>query len=218
MSERSGRVADGGRVRLVIVDDHPVVRDGLRGMFVEQADLEVVGEAEDGERGLAVAVRERPDVVLTDLRMPGLGGAEFIGLLTRRVPSARVLVLTTYDGDDDVLPALTAGAIGYLLKDSPRQEVFRAVRAAAAGETVLSPAVAARVLDRVRAPAPAGLSERERTVLALVARGSTSKEAAAALFISETTVKTHLAHIYTKLGVSDRASAVAAAYDRGLLP
>lgn len=206
-------------VRLVIVDDHPVVRDGLRGMFAEQADLEVVGEADGGERGLAVAVRERPDVVLTDLHMPGLGGAEFIRLLARRVPATRVLVLTTYDGDEDVLPALTAGAIGYLLKDSPREEVFRAVRAAAAGETVLSPAVAARVLERVRAPAPpAELSERERTVLALVARGSTNKEAAAALFISETTVKTHLAHIYTKLGVSDRASAVAAAYDRGLLP
>ncbi|MGN9844323.1 response regulator [Nonomuraea sp. H19] len=207
-------------VRLVIVDDHPVVRDGLRGMFVEQADLEVVGEAGNGEQGLAVAVRECPDVVLTDLRMPGLGGVEFIRLLAERVPSARVLVLTTYDGDQDVLPALTAGAIGYLLKDSPREEVFRAVRAAAVGETVLSPAVAARVLDRVRMPAsaPAELSERERTVLALVARGCTNKEAAAALFISETTVKTHLAHIYTKLGVSDRASAVAAAYGRGLLP
>ncbi|MGW4796486.1 response regulator [Nonomuraea sp. NPDC004297] len=211
-------------VRLVIVDDHPVVRDGLRGMFVEQPDLEVVGEAGDGERGLVVAAALRPDVVLTDLRMPGLSGAEFIGALAERVPSARVLVLTTYDGDDDVLPALTAGAIGYLLKDSPREEVFRAVRAAAAGESVLSPAVAARVLGQVRAsapasaPAPAELSERERTVLGLVARGCTNKEAAAALFISETTVKTHLAHIYAKLGVSDRASAVAAAYGRGLLP
>ncbi|GIH97295.1 response regulator [Planobispora siamensis] len=205
-------------VRLVIVDDHPVVRDGLRGMFVEQADLEVVGEAEDGERGLAVAARERPDVVLTDLHMPGLGGADFIRLLAERVPSARVLVLTTYDGDDDVLPALTAGAVGYLLKDSPRDEVFRAVRAAAVGETVLSPSVAARVLNRVRTPAPAELSERERAVLGLVARGCTNKEAAAELFISETTVKTHLAHIYTKLGVSDRASAVATAYSRGLLP
>ncbi|MEU6721383.1 response regulator transcription factor [Nonomuraea sp. NPDC046802] len=207
-------------VRLVIVDDHPVVRDGLRGMFVEQADVEIVGEAADGEQGLAVAVRERPDVVLTDLRMPGLGGAEFIRALAERVPSARVLVLTTYDGDDDVLPAVAAGAIGFLLKDSPREEVFRAVRAAAVGETVLSPAVASRLLDQVRRPTPrpAELSERERTVLALVARGCTNKEAAAALFISETTVKTHLAHIYTKLGVSDRASAVATAYNRGLLP
>ncbi|SEG22469.1 DNA-binding response regulator, NarL/FixJ family, contains REC and HTH domains [Nonomuraea solani] len=205
-------------VRLVIVDDHPVVRDGLRGMFVEQADLEIVGEAGDGERGLAVAERERPDVVLTDLRMPGLAGAEFIRLLAERVPSARVLVLTTYDGDDNVLPAVAAGAIGYLLKDSPREEVFRAVRAAAVGETVLSPAVAARVLNQVRAPAPAELTEREHTVLGLVARGSTNKEAAAALFISETTVKTHLAHIYAKLGVSDRAAAVATAFSRGLLP
>jgi DNA-binding NarL/FixJ family response regulator len=206
-------------VRLVIVDDHPVVRDGLRGMFAEQPDLEVVGEAGDGEQGLAVAVTQRPDVVLTDLRMPGLSGARFIRLLAERVPSVRVLVLTTYDGDEDVLPALTAGAIGYLLKDSPRDEVFRAVRAAAAGESVLSPAVAARVLNQVRTPTPppAELSERERTVLGLVAKGCTNKDAAAALFISETTVKTHLAHIYTKLGVSDRASAVAAAYSRGLL-
>ncbi|MEV0613509.1 response regulator transcription factor [Nonomuraea sp. NPDC050404] len=207
-------------VRLVIVDDHPVVRDGLRGMFAEQPDLEVVGEAGDGEQGLAVAVTQRPDVVLTDLRMPGLSGARFIRLLAERLPSVRVLVLTTYDGDEDVLPALTAGAIGYLLKDSPREEVFRAVRAAASGESVLSPAVAARVLNQVRTPTPppAELSERERTVLGLVAKGCTNKDAAAALFISETTVKTHLAHIYTKLGVSDRASAVAAAYSRGLLP
>ncbi|GAA0925631.1 response regulator transcription factor [Nonomuraea longicatena] len=205
-------------VRLVIVDDHPVVRDGLRGMFAEQPDLEVVGEAGDGAAGLDVALRERPDVVLTDLRMPGLGGAEFIALLAERVPSVRVLVLTTYDDDGDVLPALTSGAIGYLLKDSPREEVFRAVRAAASGESVLSPAVAARVLGRVRSPAPAELSERERTVLSLVARGCTNKEAAAILFISETTVKTHLVHIYTKLGVSDRAAAVAAGYERGLLP
>ncbi|WP_184965369.1 response regulator [Nonomuraea endophytica] len=204
-------------VRLVIVDDHPVVRDGLRGMVAEQAELEVVREAGDGEAGLAVAVRERPDVVLTDLRMPGLAGAEFIGRLARRVPSARVLVLTTYDGD--VLPALAAGAIGYPLKDSPREAVFRAVRAAAAGESVLSPAVAGRVLVRTaREPVPAELSERERTVLSLVARGHTNREAAATLLISETTAKTHLAHIYAKLGVSDRAAAVAAGYDRGLLP
>ncbi|MFI0419482.1 response regulator [Spongiactinospora sp. 9N601] len=207
-------------IRLLIVDDHPVVRDGLRGMFAAQPDMEVVGEAAGGDAALALAARERPDVVLTDLRMPGMAGAELIRRLAVQVPAARVLVLTTYDGDDDVLPAVEAGAIGYLLKDSPREELFRAVRAAATGGSVLSPAVAAKLLGRVHSPAPAQaeLSERERTVLALVARGATNKEAAASLFISETTVKTHLAHIYTKLGVSDRAAAVATAYDRGLLP
>ncbi|PZG05176.1 response regulator [Nonomuraea aridisoli] len=206
-------------IRLLIVDDHPVVRDGLRGMFAEQADIEIVGEAADGEQGLALAERERPDVVLTDLRMPRLGGARFIARLAERAPFARVLVLTTYDRDDDVLPAVAAGAVGFLLKDSPRQEVFRAVRAAAVGESVLSPSVAARLLRHVREPAPrtAELSEREHMVLTLVARGRTNKETAAALFVSETTVKTHLAHIYAKLGVCDRASAVAAAYSRGLL-
>ncbi len=158
-----------------------------------------------------------PDVVLMDLRMPGVGGVEAIELLVERGIPSRVLVLTTFDTEADVLPAIEAGATGYLLKDAPRQELLRAVRAAAKGEAVLSPAIATRLLGQVRRPAGETVSERELEVLRLVARGSTNRETADRLFISEATVKTHLLHIYAKLGVNDRASAVAAAYDRGLL-
>ncbi|GIF42437.1 response regulator [Actinoplanes xinjiangensis] len=207
-------------LRVVIVDDHPVVRDGLRGMLGTQPDLEVVGEAADGTEALTVAAATRPDVVLTDLRMPEPSGGTLIRLLLERLPQTRILVLTTHDTDSDVLPAVEAGAIGYLLKDAPREELFRAVRAAARGESVLSPSVAAVLLARVRPrrPAPeATLSAREREVLALIAEGRTNREAAAALFVTEATVKTHLLHIYAKLGVPDRASAVSAAHRCGLL-
>lgn len=208
------------RLRLVVVDDHPVVRDGLRGMLGTQPDFELVGEAASGTEALTVVAAVRPDVVLTDLRMPEPSGATLIRLIRERVPTTRVLVLTTHDTDSDVLPAVEAGAIGYLLKDAPREELFRAVRAAARDETVLSPSVAALLLRRVRPQRPlteARLSAREREVLALVAQGRTNRETAAALYISEATVKTHLLHIYTKLEVPDRASAVAAAYQRGIL-
>ncbi|WP_409494595.1 response regulator [Amycolatopsis sp. cmx-11-12] len=207
-------------VRLVIVDDHPVVRDGLRGMLGTQPDLEIVGEAASGAEALTVVAATSPDVVLTDLRMPSPSGAALIRLLRERVPATRVLVLTTHDTDSDVLPAVEAGAIGYLLKDVPREELFRAVRAAARNESVLSPSVVALLLDRVRPRQPvtkARLSAREREVLALIARGKTNREAAAELHISEATVKTHLLHVYAKLEVPDRASAVAAAYQRGIL-
>nr|WP_042187062.1 response regulator transcription factor [Kibdelosporangium sp. MJ126-NF4]CEL17779.1 two-component system response regulator [Kibdelosporangium sp. MJ126-NF4]CTQ90997.1 two-component system response regulator [Kibdelosporangium sp. MJ126-NF4] len=207
-------------IRLVIVDDHPVVRDGLRGMLGTQPDFEILHEAADGTEALTVVAASEPDVVLTDLRMPGPSGATLIRLLRERVPTVRVLVLTTHDTDSDVLPAIEAGAIGYLLKDAPRAELFRAVRAASRGESVLSPSVAALVLSRVRPQQPltaAKLSTREREVLALIAQGRTNREAAAALHISEATVKTHLLHIYAKLEVPDRASAVAAAYQRGIL-
>jgi DNA-binding NarL/FixJ family response regulator len=207
-------------LRLVIVDDHPVVRDGLRGMLGTQPDFEVAGEAAGGAEALTVVEAIRPDVVLTDLRMPEPSGGTLIRLLLERVPQTRILVLTTHDTDSDVLPAVEAGAIGYLLKDAPREELFRAVRAAARGETVLSPSVAALLLARVRPqrPAPAArLSAREREVLALIAQGRTNRETAAALFITEATVKTHLLHIYAKLEVPDRAAAVSAAHRRGLL-
>ncbi|MCO8273242.1 response regulator transcription factor [Actinoplanes sp. TRM 88003] len=207
-------------LRLVVVDDHPVVRDGLRGMLGTQPDFAIVGEAATGSEALTVVEAVRPDVVLTDLRLPEPSGGTLIRLLLERVPSARVLVLTTHDTDSDVLPAVEAGAIGYLLKDAPREELFKAVRAAARGETVLSPSVAAVLLARVRPgkPAPtAQLSAREREILALVAEGRTNRETAAALFISEATVKTHLLHIYAKLDVPDRASAVSAAHRRGIL-
>ena len=205
------------RIRLLIVDDHPVVRDGLRGMLAGTPDLDVVGEASDGAEALAVVDDLRPDVILMDLRMPGLGGAPAIRELAERGSSAKVLVLTTYDSDADVVPALEAGATGYLLKDTPRDELVRAIRAAAQGDAVLAPSVASRLVSQLREPARDSLSDRELEVLGLIAKGETNRGAAARLFISEATVKTHLLHIYEKLDVNDRAAAVAAAYERGLL-
>jgi DNA-binding NarL/FixJ family response regulator len=204
-------------VRLLIVDDHPVVRDGLRGMFSGDPGFDVVGEAGDGAEAVRMAEQLRPDVVLMDLRMPLLDGVGAIARLAERGVPSRVLVLTTYDTDSDVLPAIEAGATGYLLKDATRSEMFRAVRAAARGEAVLSPSVATRLMGQVRSPAQEPLSQRELEVLTLISRGSTNREAAGRLFISEATVKTHLLHIYAKLGVNDRAAAVAVAFDRGLL-
>ncbi|MEV5675192.1 MULTISPECIES: response regulator transcription factor [unclassified Streptomyces] len=215
MTEESARV-----ITLIVVDDHPVVRDGLRGMFTSAPGFRVLGEAADGVAGVDLAARLDPDVVLMDLRMPGGGGVAAIAELTRRGARSRVLVLTTYDTDSDTLPAIEAGATGYLLKDAPREELFAAVRAAADGRSVLSPAIASRLMTRVRtpeAPADESLSAREREVLALVARGTTNREIAAELFISEATVKTHLTHVYAKLGAKDRAAAVAVGYDRGIL-
>jgi DNA-binding NarL/FixJ family response regulator len=204
-------------IRLLIVDDHPVVRDGLSGMFSGDAAFVVVGEAANGAQAVTLARSLAPDVILMDLRMPEMDGVSAIAELARQQVPARVLVLTTYDTDSDVVRAIEAGATGYLLKDSPRAELLRAVRAAARGEAALSPSVATRLLSQVRAPAKEPLSQREFEVLEMVARGTTNREAAAGLFISEATVKTHLLHIYAKLGVSDRAAAVAEAFDRGLL-
>ncbi len=204
-------------ITLLIVDDHPIVRDGLSGMFAADPNFEVLGEATDGAEAIRLAQTLKPDVILMDLRMPGMDGLAAIKELARlRVP-AKVLVLTTFDTDDYVLPAIEAGATGYLLKDAPRAELLRAVQAAAAGQSVLSPAVATRLVTRVRTPGEDPLSQRELEVLELVAAGTTNRESAAKLFISEATVKTHLLNIYNKLGVSDRAAAVAEAFNRGLL-
>ncbi|WP_326634341.1 response regulator transcription factor [Nonomuraea fuscirosea] len=203
-------------IRLIIVDDHPIVRDGLRGIL-DTDDFEVVGEAADGSEALAVALRTAPDVVLLDLRMPGMSGAEVIRRLREQQPGVHVLVLTTFDDDADVLPAIAEGATGYLLKDTPRDELRRAVHAAARGETVLSPTVAGILTRKAREPEPRTLSPRELEVLRLIARGATNREVAGRLFITEATVKTHLLHVYGKLAVNDRAAAVAAAYDLGLL-
>jgi DNA-binding NarL/FixJ family response regulator len=210
-------VAYEAAIRLLIADDHPVVRDGLRGMFAGDPGFEVVAEAGDGAEAVTLAERLSPDVVLMDLRMPRLDGVAAIRAMAERGLAARVLVLTTYDTDSDVLPAVKAGATGYLLKDTAREELVRAVRAAARGESVLSPAVATRLLGQVRTPEREPLSPREVEVLGLVAAGSTNRETAARLFISEATVKTHLLHIYAKLGVGDRAAAVGEAFNRGLL-
>jgi DNA-binding NarL/FixJ family response regulator len=204
-------------IRLLIVDDHPVVRDGLRGIFEGDPEFEVLGEASDGAEAVAMAESLQPDVVLMDLRMPNVDGATAIRRLAEHANPARVLVLTTYETDADVVPAIEAGAIGYLLKDSPRTELYRAVRAANLGESVLAPSVAKRLVRQIRTPAQDGLSERELEVLSLIAQGETNRGTAARLFISEATVKTHLLHIYAKLDVNDRAAAVATAYERGLL-
>ncbi|MER6943885.1 response regulator transcription factor [Nonomuraea sp. NPDC000554] len=202
---------------MIIVDDHPVVRDGLRGIFADDDAFEVVGEAADGPEALVLALRTTPDVVLMDLRMPKMSGAEVIRRLREQTPGIRVLVLTTFDNDADVLPAIEQGATGYLLKDTPRAELRRAVQAAARGETVLSPSVAGVLTHKARTPEQQTLSRRELEVLGLIARGATNREVAAKLFITEATVKTHLLHIFAKLEVKDRAAAVAAAYETGLL-
>lgn len=204
-------------ISLLIVDDHPVVRDGLRGMFTADPRFEVLAEAGDGAEAIAAAEKLRPDVILMDLRMPRTDGVTAIKELAKRGVPSRVLVLTTYDTDSDVLPAIEAGATGYLLKDAPRDELFRAVEAAARGQAVLSPAVATRLMGQMRQPTSEPLSQRELEVLELIARGSTNREAAKQLFISEATVKTHLLHVYAKLGVNDRAAAVATAFSRGYL-
>lgn len=205
-------------VRVLIVDDHPVVRDGLRGMLDAQPDLEVLGEAANGHQALAAVARQAPDVVLMDLRMPELDGVE----ATRRIrdghPGVSVLVLTTYDDDTAILRAVEAGATGYLLKDAPREDLFAAVRAAARGETTLAPSVAAKLMRGLgREPDAEELTEREREVLALVADGATNRAIARQLHLSEATVKTHLVHVYAKLGVDDRTAAVTTALRRGLL-
>ncbi|GAA2276403.1 response regulator transcription factor [Glycomyces scopariae] len=205
-----------GTIRLLIADDHPIVRDGFRGVFASEPGFAVLGEAGNGAEAVAMAKALGPDVVLMDLRMPVMGGVEAIRELARAGVPARVLVLTTYDTEGDVRPAIEAGATGYLLKDTGREDLVRAVRAAARGEAVLAPAVATRLMSQVRTPQEA-LSDREVEILKLVADGATNREAAKRLFLSEATVKTHLLHIYAKLGVNDRAAAVAAGFRRGIL-
>jgi DNA-binding NarL/FixJ family response regulator len=204
-------------IRLLIADDHPVVRDGLRGMVAAEADLEVVGEAGNGLEVLALVPRVRPDVALVDLRMPELDGVATIRALRQRHPEVRVLVLTTFDTERDVVSAIEAGATGYLLKDAPRAELFRAIRSAARGESVLAPEVATRLVGQLRAPSSQPLTQRELQVLELVARGATNREVAARLHVSEATVKTHLVHAFAKLGVGDRTAAVTAALERRLI-
>ena len=204
-------------IRVLIVDDHPVVRGGLRGVFAGDPDFEVVGEAANGREALEQIRRQPVDVVLMDLRMPEMGGVEAIQQVRSLSPETQVLVLTTYDSDRDVIPAIEAGASGYLLKDVPGDELLRAVRAVMKGESVLSPPVARRLISQVRRPAGEALSQREIEVLQQVANGASNREIAAALVVSEATVKTHLLHIFEKLGVRDRAAAVGEAYRRGLL-
>lgn len=203
-------------IRIVVVDDHPVVRDGLTGMFAGEKDIEVVAEAGNGREALIVIERTHPDVVLMDLRMPGGDGIDAIRALRRKSRTRpRILVLTTFDTDRDVRGAIEAGADGYLLKDARRADLVRAVHDLAAGRPVLVPAVLAALTSR--SGAGVTLSEREAEVLRLVAQGLTNRAIARQLLISESTVKTHLLHVYAKLDVADRASAVRVAWERNLV-
>ena len=201
-------------IRVVLVDDHPVVRSGLAGLLGGESDIEVVGEADDGAAGVALATELRPDLVLMDLRMPGMDGASATAAITS-AGTSRVLVLTTYDTDADILRAVEAGATGYLLKDTPREQLVDAVRAAARGETVLAPPLAAKLMRQVRGGDQ--LTPRELEVLQLVAQGRSNPEIARELFIGEATVKSHLLHVFDKLGVDDRTRAVTVAMERGIL-
>lgn len=204
-------------IRLLIADDHPVVRAGLQGMFSSQPDFTIIGEASDGTEAVSLTAQLHPDVVIMDLRMAHMDGASAIERIRKQCPGTPVLVLTTYDSNADILHAIEAGAIGYLLKDAPREQLFAAIRSVAQGKSALAPDIATRLLQQIRVPASETLSERELEVLALVARGASNKEAARSLHISEATIKSHLIRIFTKLGVADRTAAVTAALERGML-
>ncbi|MET8047104.1 response regulator transcription factor [Streptosporangium sp. NPDC005286] len=204
-------------LRVMIVDDHPVVREGLRGMLEADPGISVAGEAGSGDEAVVRAGELRPDVILMDLRMPGGDGVSATSRILTERPQSRVIVLTTYETDADIVRAVEAGAAGYLLKDTSRADLLAAIRSAARGETVLSPSVATRLVTRMRAPVAESLSPRETEVLSLVAGGLTNAEIGRALFISEATVKTHLLRVFGKLGVSGRTAAVTTALDRGLL-
>ena len=211
----------GDPIRIVVADDHPIVRAGIVGLLETAPGIEVVGEAADGAEAVALAASEHPDLVLMDLRMPGVDGASATASIVAAGGGTRVLVLTTYETDDHILAAIEAGASGYLLKAAPQAEILAGIRAVAAGETVLAPSIAAKLVSRVRADAasvaPPTLSPREREVLVLVAEGRSNPEIAKALYIGEATVKTHLLHVFEKLGVNDRTRAVTRAMELGLI-
>lgn len=211
------------KLRVVIADDQPMMRAGFKAVLEAAGDIEVVGEASDGEQAVRAALEFAPDVVLMDIRMPGMDGIE----ATRRLPRQRVLILTTFGLDQYILEALRAGASGFLLKDAPTQEVVAAVRAVAAGDAVLSTAVTRQLLDQVAKRLPAAVSrrpdeldlltEREQEVLRMLANGLSNAEIAAALVVSEATVKSHVSHLLGKLGLRDRVQAVIYAYETRLV-
>ena len=205
------------RVRVLIADDHPIVRSGIASVLATQPDFEVVGEAANGREAVRLAEALRADVVLMDLRMPELSGVDATKAITRTQPQVRVVVLTTYATDGEMLKAIEAGAVGYLLKDVPHEELFRALRAIARGERYLAPVVTERLMAHWQQPARGTLTQRETEVLQRVAAGEANKEIAAALGITEPTVKAHLVRVFEKLGVENRTSAVRVGTDRGLI-
>ena len=206
-----------GSIRVVVADDHPIVRQGVVALLEAEPDIEVVADVADGRAAISAVLAEEPDVVLMDLRMPQLDGVDATRAIRERRPAVAVLVLTTYDTDEAIVRAVEAGAAGYMLKDSPTEDLVDAVRRAADGESVLAPPITKRLVNRMHKVSPDALTAREIDVLREVANGNTNAEVAERLHISEATVKTHLIHIYDKLSVSDRAAAVARAYERGVL-
>ena len=203
-------------IRVLVADDHPIVRGGIVALLAAEPDIDVVGEAVDGLEAVRLATELKPDIVLMDLRMPGIDGDEATAQILAVHPSTRVVILTTYESDSSILTAIEAGASGYLLKAAPQDEILAGIRSVARGEVALAPSIAAMLVQRVARPTVT-LSPRETEVLALVAQGSSNPAIARALFVSEATVKTHLLHVFEKLGVSDRTRAVTRAMELGLL-
>ena len=204
-------------IRVLVADDHPIVRGGIVALLESADDLSVVGEASTGLQAVELALEHEPDIVLMDLQMPEPSGAEATARILEQRPGIRVIVLTTYESDSAILQAIDAGASGYLLKAAPAGEILAGIRSVAAGDVALAPSIAAMLVNRVKAPAGPTLSARETEVLALVAQGKSNPAIAQALFVSEATVKTHLLHVFEKLNVSDRTRAVTKAMELGLL-
>ncbi|HOT33521.1 MAG TPA: response regulator transcription factor [Rhodoglobus sp.] len=204
-------------IRVLVADDHPIVRGGIVALLESADDLSVVGEASTGLQAVELALEHEPDIVLMDLQMPELSGAEATARILEQRPGIRVIVLTTYESDSAILQAIEAGASGYLLKAAPAGEILAGIRSVVAGDVALAPSIAAMLVNRVKAPAGPTLSARETEVLALVAQGKSNPAIAQALFVSEATIKTHLLHVFEKLNVSDRTRAVTKAMELGLL-
>jgi DNA-binding NarL/FixJ family response regulator len=204
-------------IRVLVADDHPIVRSGIVGLLQTAADVEVVGEAATGLEAVELALQLTPDLVLMDLRMPGLDGDAATAQILAAHPEIRVVILTTYESDDSILSAIEAGASGYLLKAAPQEELLAGIHSVARGEVALAPSIAALLVNRLSRPVTPALSPRETEVLTLVAQGQSNPAIAKCLFLSEATVKTHLLHVFEKLGVNDRTRAVTRAMELGLL-